>query len=293
MLAVQLVQPAIALSNSLKRPGLDHILRGALLSLMLRVVFPVWNNTPMVNADLPTIIYLPVAWMGVAGTSLSYALLARTRIDLTRVFAALNIQRQFTAALCLYNIWTFVAALIFSFLFARRGVGGVTVGWGGNLSFAGATLAIIGAGIGILLWPILEWGIGYFGFKMFYAQRVEHAQSDRLSRLELSLLTILGALTVPALEELIFRGYVFNALLAYTGNTARAIFFTALMFASIHVVFGIGMVIYALILSFMLSALALFANNLYPAILMHSLVNFWGIVAMPILSQRKRGSQRD
>jgi hypothetical protein len=48
--------------------------------------------------------------------------LARSQLDLSRVLASLNIWNQFTFAVCLYNMWTIVAALILSFLLRRRGI---------------------------------------------------------------------------------------------------------------------------------------------------------------------------
>jgi membrane protease YdiL (CAAX protease family) len=46
------------------------------------------------------------------------------------------------------------------------------------------------------------------------------------------------------------------------------------------------MVVYAFLLSLALSAVFLVSGNLYPPILMHSLINLWGFVAVPVIVRR-------
>jgi membrane protease YdiL (CAAX protease family) len=120
-----------------------------------------------------------------------------------------------------------------------------------------------------------------FGLKLFSVQ-LTAGGSSRLSTSELILLTIFGVIAVPVLEEFLFRGYVLKALAELTG-TFSAIFLTSLIFASIHVVYGAGMVAYALVLSLVLSAIVLISSNLYPAILAHSLINFFGFILRPVM----------
>lgn len=244
------------------------------------------DNAQMNAAQFP-VLYLPLAWMGVLCTSLSYAVLARARIDRARVLRSLDIRNSYTFAVCLYSVWTFAAALILSSLLRRDGITRAAVGLEGSLSLAGALLAITCAVLGIVFWPILERITRYFGVSLFSMRLADRRLSDRLSVLELVLLTTFGAIAVPALEEFIFRGYVLTALREYTGGTSSATLCTSLIFASIHFGFGGGMIIYAFVLSLILSAVFLLSSNLYPAILAHSLINFWGFVAVPIFFHSK------
>ena len=102
--------------------------------------------------------------------------------------------------------------------------------------------------------------------------------------MELVLLTTFGVITGPAVEELIFRGYVLTMLQQHMMSAVSATLWASLIFTSIHFAFGVGVVVFAFFSSLLLSALFLVSNSLYPAILMHSLINFWGFVAWPILS---------
>lgn len=246
----------------------------------------------MNGAQLP-ILYLPLVWVGVIGTSLTYAALARAHFDLSRVLTSLHIRNEFTFAVCLYGTWTLAVALLLSYLLARHGITPVAVGLKGGLSLAGAMLAVGGAVLGIALWPIAERIARLVGGSPFPMRRLDRQRSNRLGPWEFVLLTTFGAIVVPALEEFVFRGYVLTALQKHASSPASAILLTSVIFASIHFVLGRGAVVYAFFSSLMLSALFLFSGNLYPAILMHSLVNFFGFVAGPMLfhSQSPRSTQ--
>jgi membrane protease YdiL (CAAX protease family) len=228
-------------------------------------------------------MYLPLAWTGVIGTALTYAALTRARIDVAGVLTSLNIRNQFTLAVCLYNIWTIAAAFMLCLFLGRQGITSAAIGLAGNLSLVGATLALVGAVLGIALWPVLDRITGFFGSRRFRLGLPKSRQSTKPSVVELVLLATCNVVTAPALEELIFRGYVLTALWQYTMSAPIAVIGASLVFASIHVAFGLGGVVYAFALSLMLSGLVLLSSNLYPAILMHSLVNLWAFVVAPIL----------
>ena len=234
-------------------------------------------------APLP-LIYFPLVWIGCIGTSLTYAALARSHIDLSRVLASLNIRNPFTFAVSVYNMWTIGAALILSFLFRWRGITIAEIGLEGSLSLIGAIRAISGAVLAVALWPILMRVTGFFSARLFRMQLLDHQHSTKLSVIELVLLTTFGVIIGPAVEELIFRGYLLTMLQQHTMSAAGATLGASLIFASIHFAFGVGVVVFAFFSSLLLSLLFLVSNSLYPAILMHSLINLWGFVAWPILS---------
>lgn len=236
----------------------------------------------MNGAPLP-IAYLPLVWAGVVGTSLTYAALARARIDLAHELAPLNVRNPSTLAICVYNMWTLAGAASLWFLLGRRGIPAAAVGLSGSLSLAGAALAVAGAAAGIALWPAIKSAMGFVEAKRLRARLLVHPQSNRLSMVEIVLLTAFGVIVGPALEEFIFRGYVLGALRGYALGASGALLCASAIFASIHFAFGVGLVAYAFCLSLLLSALFLLSDNLYPAILMHSLINLWGLVAAPLL----------
>jgi membrane protease YdiL (CAAX protease family) len=241
----------------------------------------------MNDANVP-IFYLPLAWIGVLGTSLTYRTLARARVDRSWILTALHIRNEFTAAICLYGIWTLAAALVLFYLMARRGVTPAAVGLQGRLSVTGTVLAVGGAAFSIALWPIVQQITRLGGGGPVPGRWLDRQRSNGLGLWDFVLLCSCGVIIVPALEEFIFRGYVIAALREHV-STSVALLLASIIFASIHVFYGRGVVLYAFVLSVMLSALFLFCGNLYPPILMHSLVNFFGFVAAPILfSQSSR-----
>jgi membrane protease YdiL (CAAX protease family) len=238
------------------------------------------------------LLYLPLAWLGVIGTSLTYAVLARAHVDVIRLLASRNILNQFTFAVCLYNVWTLAAALLLYFLLQRHGITRAAFGLEGNLSLPRATLAVGGAVLGIALWPVLERMTNLFNVTLFRVRASELPNSNRPGILEMVLLTTCTVIIGPAVEEFIFRGYVLTALLQHTMSAPIAVIVGSVIFASVHFAYGLGLVVYAYFLSLLLSGVFLLSNTLYAPILTHSLVNLWGFVVVPILF-RKAGTRSE
>ncbi len=98
------------------------------------------------------------------------------------------------------------------------------------------------------------------------------------------LLSVLFFAVVPAVvEELLFRGLIFNGL-KNSFNAKIAVILSSIIFTLIH--FSIFQTVYQLILGVVLSLILLFTNSLLLTMLMHFLNNFL-IVFISYLSQGK------
>jgi len=196
----------------------------------------------------------------------------------------------FVVAISLYTIWTLAATMILALLLWRHGTTLASLRLEEALTAARTGLGLCGALLGIFLWPVAERVArslpGPGGFRMQSSARPHPAQP---SAPDVIFVAVFGGLLLPAVEELMFRGYVLRALEDWFGSTTGSVLVTAIIFASIHLAFGYGTMIYAFLMSLILSGLVLLTNSLYSAVLTHSLVNLFGFVAAPALSQRDRG----
>ena len=113
---------------------------------------------------------------------------------------------------------------------------------------------------------------------------VAPASSVPLANFGQFLLSILFFAVVPAVvEELLFRGLIFNGL-KNSFNAKIAVILSSIIFTLIH--FSIFQTVYQLILGVVLSLILLFTNSLLLTMLMHFLNNFL-IVFISYLSQGK------
>lgn len=228
------------------------------------------------------ISYLPLAWLGLVGTAVTYATLTRARVDVPRFLASLRIRSDFTFAVCLYGTWTFAAALMIWFLLLRDGFTPAAVGLEGWPTLADIALAFVGAVLAIGLWPLVQRAALSVGSGPPVGRLLDRQQAGGGGLWDFVLLTLVAAILVPASEEFVFRGYVVTAL--HTSlSVPSAMLLSSVVFASVHVALGLGATAYAFVLALMLSGLFLLSGSLYPPILMHSLINFFGFVAAPML----------
>jgi membrane protease YdiL (CAAX protease family) len=234
------------------------------------------------NSLRMSILCLPLAWLGVVGTAVTYTALARAHVDVSLILASLRIRNNFTLALCLYGVWTLVAALVLWSLLVRDEITEAAVGLDGWPPLTDFVLAVVGAALAIALWPLVHRVMPSVGGSPPAGRMLNPQLANEGGPWEFFLLTLVGAILVPALEEFVFRGYVLTALLAPV-SVVGAVLLSSLVFASIHIALGRGAVAYAYVLSLMLSGLFLSSGSLYPPIVMHSLVNLFGLVVAPIL----------
>lgn len=237
------------------------------------------------------VFYLPLVWLGVVGTALTYAMLALAEVDVQRILASLRIRGEFTFAVCVYGAWTLAAALTLWFLLLRDGFTPTVLGLEAWPSLGDFVLAVVGAVLAIRLWPLVRLAAQSVDGASRVRRLFDRKQAGGSVPWDFVLLTLVGALLVPVIEEYIFRGYVVTALDRRV-STPIVILVSSAVFASVHVALGPGAVAYAFFLALMLSGLFLFSGSLYPPMLMHSIVNFLGFVAAPVLWGKQRCAQR-
>jgi membrane protease YdiL (CAAX protease family) len=86
----------------------------------------------------------------------------------------------------------------------------------------------------------------------------------------------------PIAEEIIYRGYILQALLARFSPLTAAVL-SSLIFASVHVAIGPGMVIYLFLGALIPAFLYIRFRSIYPCVLMHFLNNVVAYVVIPLV----------
>lgn len=240
------------------------------------------------DADTIPLLYLPLAWAGTVGTALTFIALAFAGIDQKRLAAGIDARNEFTPGLLVYAIWTIIGTALLLLLLDRAGISPDRIGLSVGLTPGEILAGTLGAIVCIRFWAAVEDIASTTGRPMFRALHLDNRQWLRPSIPEKLVLLALGAIVVPACEEIIFRGYLLTSLLTVTGSSIIAVVCTALAFASIHTFYGVGMVAYAFFVSILLSLLCLIFGNLHAAILMHSLINLWSFIVVPSLADAAR-----
>jgi hypothetical protein len=151
----------------------------------------------------------------------------------------------------------------------------------GKLSSEAVVAAIGAVALAFVLYPIVEKAAHQAGLQMYWGE-------ERTSHFSLStpldhVLAILGAaLIVPVLEELLYRGYVLNHFLSVFPRQ-KAVLYAVLVFTSIHLPFGPGMMLYIFCWSWIPCWLFLRYKNLFPGIIFHMANNFLAYVVLPMV----------
>jgi len=86
----------------------------------------------------------------------------------------------------------------------------------------------------------------------------------------------------PLAEEMIYRGYVLQALLARMRTPVAAVL-SALIFASIHIGIGPGLAVYIFLGALILAYLYVRFRNIYACVLMHLLNNVVAYIVIPLV----------
>jgi membrane protease YdiL (CAAX protease family) len=97
------------------------------------------------------------------------------------------------------------------------------------------------------------------------------------------LVVVIATLIVaPVAEELIYRGYVLQALHGRMRAPVAAVL-SALVFSSIHVGIGLGLALYIFLGGLILAYLYLKFRNVYACVLMHLLNNIVAYIVIPMV----------
>jgi membrane protease YdiL (CAAX protease family) len=182
-------------------------------------------------------------------------------------------------AIMMWIVGTMIAVLILGVLLRRNGLGREDIGLKGRLTKKAGFYALLGWFVAFWLFYIVQVVGESVGIGMFWRE-------SRLIRPDSPLdwaTILLGPVLIASVaEEIIYRGYVLGALLPRL-STRRAVTLSALIFASVHVAFGPGMMVYIFLGAFIPAYLYVKFENIYPCILMHFLNNVVAYVVIPLV----------
>ena len=185
-------------------------------------------------------------------------------------------------AIGLWDLGMILTAAVLYLLLRREGKSLGAVGFRGSLTIRGVLYAVLGYLVVLGLYHLTEVALGAIGIDMFWRGGSDSQLIVANTHLDWAILILGPVIVSPITEELIFRGYVLNALLGKLGKVIAASL-SAVVFASVHIMFGPGLMVYIFLGSFVSAYLFIRFRNLYPCILMHFLTNLWAYIMVPIL----------
>lgn len=188
-----------------------------------------------------------------------------------------------TAAFGLIVLGTLLAVAVLGFLLKKNGLGWQAVGLRGTLTPKSVLYAILGWSAAMMTFYIVQLSSEAIGLPMFWNENPEFINLDSLQNW---ILVLIGPVVIASVaEEIIFRGYVIAAL-STRFKTTTSVVLSALIFASVHVFFGPGFLLYICLAAFVPAYLYLKFGSLYPAMLMHFFNNFFSYIIVPLLFLR-------
>ncbi|MFH1312010.1 MAG: type II CAAX endopeptidase family protein [Candidatus Eisenbacteria bacterium] len=223
--------------------------------------------------------WLPVAWVGLGFTALVFVVFGMIeRGDPTRIIEA-RFGDVPLFAFAVYTIGLLVALLVLRYLLSRRQLGWRNVGVTGGLSSKSVLYAFIGWLVGFFLYYIVEISLTRIGIRMFWNEGDFFGLDTPWRVIGICFATLVIA---PIAEEILYRGYVLQALLAKF-STTLAVLLSALIFASIHIGIGPWMVVYLFLGALIPAYLFIRFRSIYPCVLMHFLNNIVAYVVIPMV----------
>jgi len=182
-------------------------------------------------------------------------------------------------AFIVYTLGQGTAAFVLILLVKRRGLGLRDLGFRGRLTTQGALYAAGGWFVAFWLYYGVEKLLGLAGIEMFWNER-DFLALDSPSRI--AIVVVATLVVAPLAEELIYRGYVLQALLERM-RAPIAVVLAALVFSSIHIGIGLGLAVYIFLGALILSLLYLKFKNIHACVLMHLLNNIVAYIVIPFV----------
>jgi membrane protease YdiL (CAAX protease family) len=141
------------------------------------------------------------------------------------------------------------------------------------------------AGVAVLLafvlYPLVEALMDLVRVPMHWGGSIE-SHFTLVSPLDI-ICAVLGAvIIVPVLEEVIFRGYFLTSFVK-NNTVPKAMLFSVLLFTSIHLPFGPGMMVYIFIWSWIPAYLYIKSKSIVPGMVFHFINNLLAYVVLPLL----------
>ncbi len=131
-----------------------------------------------------------------------------------------------------------------------------------------------------LLFPGAQWLSAQTNIQLFWGG---NDTFNFTSGLDIVVVLIATVLIAPIAEEIIFRGYLLTSFLEKGYKKVTAIVLATLIFASVHIFFGPGFILYIMLWTLIPTYLYLKFKSLYPAILFHGLNNVVAYLIVPLL----------
>jgi membrane protease YdiL (CAAX protease family) len=182
-------------------------------------------------------------------------------------------------AFLVYTVGQGIAAIVLVLLVKRRGLNLRILGFRGSLTIQMVLYAVGGWFVAFWLYYIVEKLLGIAGIRMFWNES-DYLALDSPSRI---VIVVIATLVVaPLAEELIYRGYVLQALLDRMRAPVAAVL-SALVFSSIHLGIGLGLAVYIFLGGLILAYLYMKFQNVYACVLMHLLNNIVAYIVIPLV----------
>ena len=223
-------------------------------------------------------MYLP--WFSLVFTVIVFTILGViTKGDPNKYLAEIGLESA-VVAFGLTIIGTLLTVVLLGFLLRKKGFKWADVGLKGKFTFKSALFALLGWMIAFFLFYIIQVITEKLGIRMFWEENPNFIKTDSVINI---ILILIGPVLIASIaEEIIFRGYLLNALLSKFKLQTAAIL-AAMVFASVHLFLGPGFLIYIFLGAFIPIYLYVKFESLYPAMLMHFFNNLVSYIVIPIL----------
>jgi len=160
-----------------------------------------------------------------------------------------------------------------------KGLGLFDLGFRDRLTKQGVLYAAGGWFVAFLLYCVVERLLGLAGIEMCWNES-EFLALDSPS--QVFIVVIATLVVAPVAEELIYRGYVLQAMLVRMRVPVAAVL-SALVFSSIHIGIGLGLAVYIFLGGLILAYIYLRFRNVYACVLMHLINNIVAYIVIPLV----------
>jgi len=223
--------------------------------------------------------YLPLTLFGFAGASVTRLLILRPQ----QLAPMLHLDPTI-ASLLVYVLWSAAGVALIAWLLGREGFTWKHLGWTGQMSLSSAVAAVTCTLLVILLWLPVKSFTDTVGIPYYWDPSRRHFLNPH-SPQDLVMVFVLGVLCVPALEEMLFRGYLLRVLYQRWG-AVWGLLVHNIVFAAIHGYYGAGLMVYIFVWALFPAWLFLRYRSLYPCLLMHALNNVFVDIVVPLFLSR-------
>lgn len=236
------------------------------------------------TSDWLSLKWFYLVWLSLALTILVFGVIGTIeRGDPSRLILSWGLFSDIAIfAIALWDLGMILTAVILYLLLRKTGRSLAATGFRGSLTLKGVVYAVLGYLVVLGLYHLTETALGEIGIYMYWRGGSDAQLIIVKTHLDWIIMFLGPVIVSPVTEEFLFRGYVLNALLGKFGVMA-AVALSAVIFASVHVMFGPGLMVYIFLGAFVSAYLYIKFKSLYPCILMHFLINLWAYIIVPVL----------